>query len=114
MLKAYVDTCGAKEVASPKPAAKKYPGLVPIAAAFDRSKKFARDDPRAKAICQYIVAMMPLGDQPFTMVEDKGFRRLVNHLEPRFVIPSRCYFSDVFACQIQRDRHTSASTHRWN
>lgn len=66
MLKAYED-------ASPKPAAKKDPGLVPIAAAFDRSKKFPRDDPRAKAICQYIVEMMALDDQPFTMVEDMGF-----------------------------------------
>lgn len=38
---------------------------------------------------------MALDDQPFTMVEDTRFQQLVNHLEPRFVIPNRCYFSYV-------------------
>lgn len=33
---------------------------------------------------------MALDDQLFAMVEDKGFRWLVNHLEPRFVIPNVC------------------------
>nr|XP_033938439.1 uncharacterized protein LOC117446386 [Pseudochaenichthys georgianus] len=37
---------------------------------------------------------MALDDQPFSLVEDKGFSRLVNHLEPRFIIPSRRHFSD--------------------
>ena len=45
----------AKDAANPKPAAKKDPGLVPIAAAFKKCKKFARDDPRAKAICDFIM-----------------------------------------------------------
>lgn len=94
VLKAYEDASAAKE-APPKLAAKKCPGLVPIAAAFEKCKRFSRDDPRAKAICDFIIEMMALDDQPFTIVEDTGFCRLVNHLEPRFVLPSRRYFSDV-------------------
>lgn len=39
--------------------------------------------------------MMALDDQPFTIVEDTAFCWLVNYLEPRFVLPSRHYFSDV-------------------
>ncbi|KAK0149385.1 Zinc finger BED domain-containing protein 4 [Merluccius polli] len=39
--------------------------------------------------------MMALDDQPFILVEDRGFSRLINHLEPRFTLPSRRNFSDV-------------------
>lgn len=93
VFKAYEDACSAK--GGNKPAAKKSPGLTPIGEAFEKSKKFTRDDTRAKAIGNLIMDMMALDDQPFTLVEDRGFTRLVNHLEPRFTMPSRRYFADV-------------------
>ena len=34
-------------------------------------------------------------DQPFSVVEDVGFRRLIEHIEPRYAMPSRRHFSDV-------------------
>ena len=34
-----------------------------------------------------------LDDQPFSVVEDNGFRRLMAHFEPRYNLPSR--LSDV-------------------
>ena len=97
VLKAYEDARAAKDanVSNLKPAAKKPPGLTHIGEAFKKSKKFAKDDPRAKAIEDLIMDMMALDDQPFTLVEDRGFSRLINHLEPRFTLPSRRYFSDV-------------------
>ncbi len=36
-----------------------------------------------------------LDDQPFSVVEDVGFRRLIEHIEPRYVMPSRRHFSEV-------------------
>ncbi|XP_060764433.1 zinc finger BED domain-containing protein 4-like [Neoarius graeffei] len=36
-----------------------------------------------------------LGDQPFSVVEDPSFRKLIAHLEPRYTLPSRRFFSDV-------------------
>ena len=39
--------------------------------------------------------MIALDDQPFSIVEDRGFRRLIEHIEPRYSLPSRCYFSDI-------------------
>ncbi|KAL1278883.1 hypothetical protein QQF64_025556 [Cirrhinus molitorella] len=39
--------------------------------------------------------MIALDNQPFSVVEDEGFRRLINYLEPRYALPSRRYFSDV-------------------
>ena len=26
---------------------------------------------------------------------NRGFRRLIEHIEPRYSLPSRCYFSDI-------------------
>jgi len=63
--------------------------------AFENSKKFARDDPKATAINDKIMEFMALDEQPFSVVEDQGFCQLIAHLEPRCVLPSRRYFADV-------------------
>lgn len=39
--------------------------------------------------------MMALDAEPFSIVERNGFIRLMNHLCPRYKIPSRRYFSDT-------------------
>ncbi|KAM3843239.1 zinc finger BED domain-containing protein 4-like [Diretmus argenteus] len=94
VLQAYEDAKVAKAAANPKPAAKETGVNVPIDEAFAKVKKFHRDDPRAQAITNLITEMMALDDQPFSIVEDRGFVRVIHHLEPRYIIPSRRYFSD--------------------
>ena len=44
--------------------------------------------------------MMAIDLQPFSVVEDVGFRRLMAELEPRYVLPSRQYFSEVLIPEI--------------
>ena len=39
--------------------------------------------------------MIALDDQPFSIEEDRRFRRLIEHIEPRYSLPSWCYFSNV-------------------
>lgn len=39
--------------------------------------------------------MIALDAEPFSIVERNGFIRLMNHLCPRYKIPSRRYFSDT-------------------
>jgi hypothetical protein len=39
--------------------------------------------------------MIALDIQPYSIVEDEGFRRLVGSLEPRFELPSRKYLSQT-------------------
>lgn len=38
---------------------------------------------------------LPVDEQPFAISDDEGFCRLVIHMEPRFILPSPRYFSDV-------------------
>ena len=38
--------------------------------------------------------MIALDSQPFSIVEDRGFLRLLAHVSPRYIMPSRKYFSD--------------------
>lgn len=68
---------------------------VPIQQAFENYKKFSRDSDKAKAINDKVMEFIALDDQPFSVVEDPGFRELVAHLEPRYTLPSRRFFSDV-------------------
>ena len=57
------------------------------------------NDPRAKPITQKIMNMIAVDNQPFSISEDKGFIDLIAYLQPRYLIPSRRYFSDVMLPQ---------------
>ena len=67
----------------------------PIQQALDKTRKFAKDSAKAKSITDKVMEMIALDDQPLSMVEDRGFRQLLEHIEPRYSLPCRRYFSDV-------------------
>ncbi|XP_055535390.1 zinc finger BED domain-containing protein 4-like [Wyeomyia smithii] len=48
---------------------------------------------KSKEITGAIAEMMVLDLQPFSMVENEGFRRLMAKMQPKYQIPSRKYFS---------------------
>ena len=50
---------------------------------------FTKDSKRAKRIGRKILCMIVKYYQPFTIVEDVGFRELVKELEPRYKIIGR-------------------------
>lgn len=58
----------------------------------DRLKKFNSNDARTIPINKLIAEIICLDLQAFSLVEDLGFRRLMNKLEPRYTIPSRKTF----------------------
>ncbi|XP_055063027.2 zinc finger BED domain-containing protein 4-like [Misgurnus anguillicaudatus] len=60
-----------------------------------RNQSYSRDSPKAQAITKKVMEFIVLDDQPFSVVEDQGFRRLMAHMDPRYTLPSRRYFSDV-------------------
>ncbi|XP_053181398.1 zinc finger BED domain-containing protein 4-like [Scomber japonicus] len=61
----------------------------------EKKQKYATDHPRAKAINRKIIECIALDNQPFSIVQDAGFTKLVEFLEPRFTMPNRKYLSDV-------------------
>ncbi|XP_056391730.1 zinc finger BED domain-containing protein 4-like isoform X2 [Hyla sarda] len=66
-----------------------------IATAFERVKKFANDSAKAQDITEKLIEFIALDDQPFSVVEDIGFRRLLGHIEPRYTLPSRRYLAET-------------------
>ncbi len=60
-----------------------------------KKQSYSRDSPKAQAITKKIMEFIVLDDQPFSVVEDQGFRRLIAHMDQRYTLPSRRYFSDV-------------------
>ncbi len=67
----------------------------PIQQVLYQTKKFAKDSAKARSITNKVMEMIALDEHPFSIVEDQGFRRLIEHIEPRYSLPSRRYFSDV-------------------
>lgn len=53
------------------------------------------DHPRAQAISTAIGEMMALDYQPFSVVEDEGFKRLIMLVAPKYVLPCRRYFGET-------------------
>lgn len=60
----------------------------------EKKQKY-KEHPRAKAISQKIMECIALDNQPFSIVQDAGFSKLVEFFEPRFAMPNHKYFSDV-------------------
>lgn len=57
------------------------------------ARPYERDS--QKLINTKIMEFMGVDDQPFSVVEDTGFGRLLSHLESRHVLSGRKYFTDV-------------------
>ncbi|KAL0150404.1 hypothetical protein M9458_054221, partial [Cirrhinus mrigala] len=66
-----------------------------VATVFEKIKKFANDSAKARDITEKVMEFIALDDQPFSVVEDIGFRRLIHHIEPRYTLPSRRYFTET-------------------
>ena len=50
--------------------------------------------------------MICMDIQPFSIVEDDGFIRLISNLEPRYKLPDRKYFSSTLIPQFYKDLKT--------
>ncbi len=63
--------------------------------AFQRQEKLSNQNPKAVKITEKVLEFIVLDDQPLSVVENTGFRRLMDHLEPRYSLPSRTYISET-------------------
>lgn len=69
-----------------------------------KTSPFRPGDPRAKTITQRIGRMICLDNQPFSLVEDRGFNDLVKFLEPKYVMPCRKHFSEKVVPDMYKER----------
>ena len=64
-----------------------------LADALQRCKKFPMESLRALAITQKVWEFIVWDAQPVSVVEDEGFHRPLEYIQPRYSLPSRKYFS---------------------
>ena len=67
---------------------------------LERSRPYPVDHPLARKITRLIDETVVVDCQPFSIVEDEGFVKLVKELQPRYQIPSRKYFSTTLIPQM--------------
>ena len=65
-----------------------------LAEVKENKESWTYDHPQHKKITNWIAEMMALDSQPFSIVEDAGFLRLLANVCPKYVMPSRKYFSE--------------------
>ena len=63
---------------------------------LDRKKPWGIIDHRSKLIHNYIAEMIAVDIQPFSIVGDLRFPRLLHHICHNYCIPSRKYINPVF------------------
>ena len=63
--------------------------------ALQRREKLPAGSVKATNITEKIMEFIVLDSQPLSVVDNEGFRRLLEHLEPRYSLPSRKYFSET-------------------
>ena len=58
-----------------------------------RKRQWAIDSTEATRMHEAIGRRIAVDAQPYSVVEDAGFKNLLGNLEPRYTIPSRMFFS---------------------
>ena len=66
----------------------------------EKQNQYPPDHPRVKLLTYHVAEMIAIDLQPFSVVEGTGFICLVAELDSRFVLPSRCYLSEVVVPEI--------------
>ncbi|XP_058164950.1 zinc finger BED domain-containing protein 4 [Dasypus novemcinctus] len=59
----------------------------------DTSEKLCDSHPVAKKITSLVAEMLALDLQPYSLVDNVGFNRLLEYLKPQYCLPSPSYFS---------------------
>jgi len=62
-----------------------------IKEAFDRGRDWEFNDSQSLRLHRAVAEMIALDDQPFSVVDNVGFRRLMQLVEPRYTLPSDTY-----------------------
>jgi len=56
---------------------------------------YNNDSTRKRCLDMKVMRMIAVGIQPFSCVEDEGFKELMKEMDPRYKLPSRSHLRDV-------------------
>ena len=65
-----------------------------LADVISKKKPWSIDSTDARKVHQAIGTMIAVDIQPYSIVEDVGFKALIGVLEPRYILPSRKFFTE--------------------
>ena len=75
--------------------------------AFERKSKYHKDSQRQKALVEMLAGMICVAMQSFSIVEDRGFRRFMQALDPRYEIPGRKKITQVIILRLYKKEEES-------
>ncbi|XP_028935360.1 zinc finger BED domain-containing protein 4 [Ornithorhynchus anatinus] len=81
------------EAPEPAPAAPAEGHGPPPGAPDEPAEKFRDSHPVARKLTRLVAEMIALDLQPYSLVDNVGFTRLLEHLQPRYALPAASYFS---------------------
>lgn len=81
-----------------------------VLAALQSNEPYRSDSKKAKEITKKVMEFIGLDEQPLSVVQDAGFTRLLTHLEPRYKIPGRKYFTDVALPELYQTLYNNINT----
>lgn len=87
--------CKATEVKKQSSGSFKQPTLF---GTFGKRDKLPRNCKKALAITEKVAQFNVLDDQPPSVVSNVGFKWLIEHLEPHYIMPSHHYMVDKTIC----------------
>lgn len=67
---------------------------------MEKAKMWDNTNPKSIKIDYLIAEMLALSDLPFQHVEELGFRRLMDHIVPNYVLKGRKYFTDLVCSEL--------------
>ena len=65
-----------------------------LADVISKKKMWSINSAEAQKVHHAIGKMIAVDIQPYSVVEDDGFKEVIGVLEPRYVVPSRKFFSE--------------------
>ena len=76
----------------------------------DKARAWDTNDSRAQRVHGFVMEMIAMDNQPFSVVEDFGFVRLLHVLEPTYHLPSRKYLVHKVLPLVHDDVKTQVKT----
>ena len=70
---------------------------------LNRHQPYSNDNKRRKELNAKVMEFICLDQQPLSVVEDAGFKRLVSCLDPRYTLPGRKYLTDVCLLELYQN-----------